>query len=103
MVMGKSFGGLLKELREKQSYSINKLSEKSGVSTAHLSRLENKRRNPPSPKTIKKISRILGSYSELMDAAGYGKLSSSQAEQVEAGIIFDILEDEEILELWNDF
>lgn len=69
--MAKSFGQALRELRENRGYSINKLADKTGVSAAHISRLENGKRPAPSPRVIEKFSQVLGSYEKLMIAAGY--------------------------------
>jgi transcriptional regulator with XRE-family HTH domain len=65
------FGEYLKELREKRGYTVNKLALKSGVSAAHISRLENGVRPAPSPKIIDKFAMVLGNYEGLMQAAGY--------------------------------
>lgn len=69
--MRKSFGEILKATRTAQFLSINQLAEASGVSAAHISRLENELRDVPKPDTIKKLTAVLGNYEELMEAAGY--------------------------------
>lgn len=69
--MEDNFGELLRQLREKRNYSVNQLALKSGVSSAHISRLENEKRSVPKPTTIKKLANVLGCYNELMRAAGY--------------------------------
>ncbi len=69
--MEKSFGELLRELREKRGFSVNQLALKSGVSVAHISRLENELRSAPKTETIRKLSKILGNHEELMRAAGH--------------------------------
>jgi transcriptional regulator with XRE-family HTH domain len=69
--MRKSFGEILKATRTAQNLSINQLAEASGVSAAHISRLENELRDVPKPDTIKKLTAVLGNYEELMEAAGY--------------------------------
>ena len=69
--MGSSFSKLLRELRNNRGYSVNQLAEKTGVSAAHISRIENELRSAPSPKTIEKLSKVLGNYDNLMSAAGY--------------------------------
>lgn len=78
--MRKNFGEILKAARTAQYLSINQLSETSGVSTAHISRLENELRSVPKPETIKKLAAILGNYEELMEAAGYIKSDNDQRE-----------------------
>ncbi len=66
-----NFGEILKATRTAQDLSINQLSEASGVSAAHISRLENELRDVPKPETIRKLTTVLGNYNELMEAAGY--------------------------------
>jgi len=68
----KSFGRFLRQLRENKDYSINQLALYSGISAAHISRLERGLRPIPSPDTIRKLAKPLGiTYEELMKAAGY--------------------------------
>lgn len=69
--MAKHFGDVVKALRKDLYLSINQLAEASGVSAAHISRLENELRSVPKPETIKKLASVLGNYRELMLAAGY--------------------------------
>lgn len=69
--MAKHFGDVVKAMRKDLYLTINQLAEASGVSTAHISRLENELRSVPKPETIKKLSTVLGNYRELMLAAGY--------------------------------
>lgn len=67
-----SFGAYHKKFREKRGYSINKLSQKSGVSAAHISRLESEKRPAPAPEIIEKLAKALdANYEEMMRAAGY--------------------------------
>lgn len=64
-------GEYIKKLRENKKLSINQLSNLSGISSAHISRIENGKRKP-SPKMLKKIYPFLGvTYEELMQVAGY--------------------------------
>lgn len=69
--MAKHFGDVVKALRKDLYLSINQLAEASGVSAAHISRLENELRSVPKPETIKKLASVLGNYRELLLAAGY--------------------------------
>ncbi len=67
-----NFGKYLKDLRLLKGYSINKLSLKSNVSNAHISRLERGVRSVPSPDVIKKLAKALeADYRELFKKAGY--------------------------------
>lgn len=70
--MENSFGDYLKKLREQRGYSINQLALKSGVSNAHISRLERGLRPAPSPDVIEKFASALNAdYLEMLKAAGY--------------------------------
>lgn len=102
--MEKSFSDLLRELREKRGFTVNQLALKSGVSAAHISRLENERRSVPKPKTINKLANVLGHYEELMAAAGYlpeqndCDPNEAAAKTIEAALI----DDPELLEFWQE-
>ncbi|WP_180953714.1 helix-turn-helix domain-containing protein [Bacillus sp. T33-2] len=66
------FGKYIKSLRKEQNLTIRQLEDKSGVSNAYLSQIENGKRGLPSPDIIKKIHEPLGvGYDELMEKAGY--------------------------------
>ncbi|HEY8435515.1 MAG TPA: helix-turn-helix domain-containing protein [Haloplasmataceae bacterium] len=68
----KSFGQYIKKLRESRGYSINQLALYSGVSAAHISRVERGLRDIPSPEFLKKLaSGLKVPYEDLMEAAGY--------------------------------
>jgi SOS regulatory protein LexA len=70
--MPKEFGAYLKKLRKEKGLTIRQLEEKSGVSNAYLSQLENGKRGLPSPDILKKIHEPLEvGYDELMEKAGY--------------------------------
>lgn len=71
--MGKSFGILLKELREARGYSMNQLAKKTGINVAHISRLERNKRHPPKIETIIKLANVLGNYGAFLVVAGYIK------------------------------
>ena len=67
-----SFGEELRRLREQKEFSVNQLALYSGVSAAHISRLERGLRPAPTPDVIKKLAKGLGvPYEYLMKAAGY--------------------------------
>ncbi|MGW9127563.1 helix-turn-helix domain-containing protein [Paenibacillus chitinolyticus] len=62
----------LKDLRKLKGYTIRELADRSGVSAAYISQLENGNRNIPSPDVLMKLSEGLNiPYAELMKIAGY--------------------------------
>jgi transcriptional regulator with XRE-family HTH domain len=66
------FYGKLKDLRKEKGYTIREVADRSGVSAAYISQLENGHRGIPSPEVLMKLSEGLNtSYSSLMQAAGY--------------------------------
>lgn len=68
----KEFGNYLKQLRTERGLTIRQLTEKSGVSNAYLSQLENGKRGIPKPEILVKLHEPLGvGYDELMEKAGY--------------------------------
>lgn len=67
----KEFGAYLRKLREGK-YTVRGLAEKSGVSSAYLSLLENGKKGIPSPEILKKLYGPLEvTYDELMEKAGH--------------------------------
>ncbi|MBD0381062.1 helix-turn-helix domain-containing protein [Paenibacillus sedimenti] len=70
----------LKDMRKLKGFTIRELADRSGVSAAYISQLENGNRGIPSPDVLMKLSEGLNkSYSELMEIAGY--LESAPSEQ----------------------
>jgi transcriptional regulator with XRE-family HTH domain len=62
----------LRDLRKLKGFTIRELADRSGVSAAYISQLENGNRGIPSPEVLMKFSEGLNvSYSELMEIAGY--------------------------------
>lgn len=62
----------LKDLRLRKGFSIREVADRSGVSAAYISQIENGQRGTPSPEILLKLSEGLeSSYSELMKMAGY--------------------------------
>ncbi|MFC5451662.1 helix-turn-helix domain-containing protein [Paenibacillus aestuarii] len=71
------FYSKLKDMRKLKGFTIRELADRSGVSAAYISQLENGNRGIPSPDVLMKLSEGLNSsYSELMEIAGY--LESTQ-------------------------
>lgn len=70
----------LRDMRKLKGFTIRELADRSGVSAAYISQLENGNRGVPSPEVLMKLSEGLNvSYSALMELAGY--LQSEQAEK----------------------
>ncbi|MFD0678170.1 MULTISPECIES: helix-turn-helix domain-containing protein [unclassified Paenibacillus] len=62
----------LRDMRKLKGFTIRELADRSGVSAAYISQLENGNRGVPSPDVLMKLSEGLNTpYSELMDIAGY--------------------------------
>ena len=98
--MERTFGEILKELREKRGLKVNQLAMYSNVSPALISRIENGKRGTPKPDTIKKLAKGLKmEYSELMALAGFSP-EDDERDPVDKLIEYLDLEltDEEIME-----
>jgi len=66
------FYSKLKDMRKLKGFTIRELADRSGVSAAYISQLENGNRGIPSPDVLMKLSEGLNySYAELMEIAGY--------------------------------
>jgi transcriptional regulator with XRE-family HTH domain len=62
----------LKDIRKKRGFTIREVADRSGVSAAYISQIENGQRGTPSPEILLKLSEGLeNSYAELMKLAGY--------------------------------
>lgn len=62
----------LRDMRKLKGFTIRELADRSGVSAAYISQLENGNRGIPSPEVLMKLSEGLNiSYSDLMEIAGY--------------------------------
>lgn len=71
-VLNVDFGDELKRIRESRGMTVNQLAMYSEVSSATISRVENKKRGVPRPKYIKKLAEALKyPYADLMKLAGY--------------------------------
>lgn len=67
-----SFGEHLKNLRQKNNLTLNRLAVLAGMSPSYLSRIERGERSVPNAGILKKIAPHLGlTPEELMRAAGY--------------------------------
>ena len=82
MVTKRGIDKIIREQRKSIPLSLNQLSRLSGVSVAHLGRIEQGLRKP-SPRTLQKIAKPLGfDLDELLVMAGF--LSSKRASFSEA-------------------
>jgi transcriptional regulator with XRE-family HTH domain len=62
----------LRDMRKLKGFTIRELADRSGVSSAYISQLENGNRGVPSPDVLMKLSEGLNTpYSNLMQIAGY--------------------------------
>nr|WP_019534966.1 helix-turn-helix transcriptional regulator [Paenibacillus ginsengihumi] len=62
----------LRDMRKMKGFTIRELADRSGVSAAYISQLENGNRGVPSPDVLMKLSEGLNiPYTELMQIAGY--------------------------------
>jgi transcriptional regulator with XRE-family HTH domain len=80
----RSIGKIIREQRKRIPLSLKRLSKMSGVSLAHLSRIEKGERSP-SPRTLQQIAQPLGfDVNELLIIAGFlspGPLVASEEER----------------------
>lgn len=71
----------LRDMRKLKGFTIRELADRSGVSAAYISQLENGNRGVPSPDVLMKLSEGLNvSYSTLMELAGYLQPEQSEKE-----------------------
>ena len=67
-----TLGEYLLQARRDRQFNIRELAEKSGVSTAEISRIETGHRRSPSPRSLKALADALVlDYAALMQLAGY--------------------------------
>jgi len=70
--MVQKIGDYLKREREKLSFTLRNVEEKTGISNAYISQLENNKIANPSPKILHKLAELYEiSYSKLLDLVGY--------------------------------
>jgi HTH-type transcriptional regulator, competence development regulator len=71
-----ALGSVLKKRREDLGLSLREVEDKSSISNAYLSQLENQKIVQPSPAVLKKLADIYSvSYARLMEIAGYPSLA----------------------------
>jgi len=66
-------------MRKRQDLTLRDVEEKTGISNAYLSQLENNKILHPSPSVLHKLAECYGlSYEQLMTLAGYPSLSEKE-------------------------
>jgi transcriptional regulator with XRE-family HTH domain len=80
--VGNNLGQILQKIREVKGMSLRAVEEKTKISNAYLSQLENGKAENPSPHILYKLSSLYEiSYDSLMEAAGYLFPSTHQGEK----------------------
>ncbi len=77
--MNETLGEHLKRIRVEKRLTLRAVEEKTMISNAYLSQIENGRITKPSPSVLYKLANCYGtSYEELMKLAGYPVVSSRE-------------------------
>ena len=83
--MKERLGDVLRQKREELKLSLRQVQDKTGISNAYLSQLENHKITQPSPSILGKLAELYGvSYGRLMRLTGYPVVPS----QVKSEILF---------------
>jgi len=70
--MSETLGGYLKKVRKQNTLTLRAIEERTGISNAYLSQLENNKIVCPSPTILYKLAKCYEiSYEQLMKLAGY--------------------------------
>ena len=70
--MNRSVGSFLKKVRKQRNLTLRAVQEKTGISNAYLSQLENDKISKPSPKILFELAKCYRvSYEKLMSLAGH--------------------------------
>ncbi len=70
--MNEPLGTYLKDVRKQRNLTLRAVEERTGISNAYLSQLENNKISFPSPKFLNKLATLYEvSYEQLMKLAGY--------------------------------
>jgi transcriptional regulator with XRE-family HTH domain len=65
------FANYIKDLRKRTGLTMEEVEEKTGISHASISRMENAKQDPEDPNIFKKLSSVYGvSLEEILEAAG---------------------------------
>jgi len=94
--MNKTLGASLKQVRKERGLTLRAVEEKTGISNAYLSQLENQKINDPSPRILHKLADCYGvPYEHLMELAGYPSPANRLQPAFRLGSSFDELTKEE--------
>lgn len=66
MIMMKSFGETIRELRLAQDLGLRETATKVEISPAYLSRIERGKERPPRPEIIKKLAKVLAADPDVL-------------------------------------
>jgi HTH-type transcriptional regulator, competence development regulator len=81
--MREQLGGVLRMRREELGLSLRQVEEKTGISNAYLSQVENFKITQPSPSVLRKLADLYEiSYSRLMKLAGHPTLEARPQQSV---------------------
>jgi len=79
--MNKTLGSYLKQVRKERGLTLRAVEERTGISNAYLSQLENQKISDPSPRILHKLADCYKiPYEHLMELAGYPSPLSSMTE-----------------------
>jgi len=94
--MNETLGTYLKTVRKQKSLTLRTVEDKTGVSNAYLSQLENNKIVNPSPTILHKLAECYGvSYEHLMKLTGYPINEKEQMPAFRLGGDFENLTPEE--------
>lgn len=95
--MNNSLGSFLKQTRKQRNLTLRDIEEKTGISNAYLSQLENDKILQPSPSVLNKLAEFYKiSYGHLMVLTGYPSPEKNKmAPSFRIGSDFDDLTPEE--------
>jgi transcriptional regulator with XRE-family HTH domain len=86
----KTLGSLIRELREAEKMSLREMEEKSKISNAYISQVENGQIKRPSPNFLHKMSEVLDyPYELLMERAGHVVPKSKESQKTSKHKISD--------------
>lgn len=77
--MNQTLGGYLKKIRKERKLTLRGIEDKTGISNAYLSQVENGKICKPSPSILFKLAKFYGiSYENLMNISGYPVIASDE-------------------------
>lgn len=70
--MAEKLGDLLKRSRKEKNFTLRAVQERTGISNAYLSQIENAKIRSPSPNVLFKLAKLFGlSYERLLSLADH--------------------------------